>query len=365
MNPFNANLAFFAALIALHNFFTTRFGIGNRLIWYLALPRIDVTTFSHKVMIENMIKRRHPEDSLKANCAPQDVGIFKRRMNRLAADNTAYRLAMKENPTVQDLEEISYLDASWSWLFPIKHYLMQHLDLAKDYKGLVPFGGEVIKFCNTLTERLHVIPLTPDYDDHVWLQEITIREALLSGMPTIEINNLFYLFGKGSISCRIEAISEWTGRTDVSEADEAGSESSGTLKEGAVYKVTYKDKTIGVAKYMGMKERPDGVQPDKERFYPCVQWLRLAKNVISSHWPIKEATPTVPFLIVIDDGTMPHFTLYVHGKALSNIDAFQKKVVFSELSSQEIESLSVGRGDFTEHSGYITLYPEEMRGVAL
>lgn len=189
-------LDFVLALTALHGFFKSKYGLGNRLLWYMALPRIEVTTFKFDVMLKNMMQRVHPDQSEKAQCAPMDVGIYKRRMQRLATDNEAYRLCVKENPTVEDLETLSYMDGSWAWLFPIKFMLMNYPEMAVRYRGLLPFGSAVIRYCNALDEKPNIIPTTPSYADHVWLRDLSLREATYRNVSPLYINNEMFVLGQ-------------------------------------------------------------------------------------------------------------------------------------------------------------------------
>ena len=66
---------------------------------------------------------------------------------------------------------------------------------ALQYKGMLPFGSEVIKYVNNHSFGRKVAK-SPDYADHVFLQEITNKRSIFSGKLSIEINNEMYLQGR-------------------------------------------------------------------------------------------------------------------------------------------------------------------------
>jgi hypothetical protein len=127
--------------------------------------------------------------------APADVAIFKKRADLLSSNNEAYRIAVKINPSVEELIAYSYTAPRWSILYPLKHYIMHHMDLAGGYTGFLPFGSAVIVFMNSIKD-LRAIPDSPTYADHAYLQTISNREAKTFNMPSVEINNIMYLRGK-------------------------------------------------------------------------------------------------------------------------------------------------------------------------
>jgi hypothetical protein len=109
-------------------------------------------------------------------------------------NNRAFLIAIKKNPTIEELEEFSLIEPCWSILFPLKAYLHDHPEMAIKYKGLVPFGKTVIVFFNSL-DITEPISGTPSFGDHVALQEFTNKLADLHGCSTIIINNEMYLEG--------------------------------------------------------------------------------------------------------------------------------------------------------------------------
>lgn len=78
----------------------------------------------------------------------------------------------------------------------MKRYLSDHLELAKTYTGMLPFGKEVTAFYNHEFPKIWEIKGSPTFKDHVRLRDMSNRKAILMGMPTIAINNLMYQFGR-------------------------------------------------------------------------------------------------------------------------------------------------------------------------
>jgi len=184
-----------SAIMNLHAAFNNLYGIGNNLLHYLAMPRIFHNGFNFEEARRVLFERQHPDKLDAINMAPADVSIFKKRAEILADNNKAYRLATLDNPSVQDLIDFSYLSQGWSVLFPLKHYIMHHMDKAMAYNGFLPYGSAVIAFVNSLESRPKDISTNPTYAEHVYLRDISNREALTFNMPSVEINNVMYLRG--------------------------------------------------------------------------------------------------------------------------------------------------------------------------
>jgi len=194
-------MAKLSAIIDLHSAFNNKYGIGNNLTHYLAQPKILQTTFDFEAALRALTERQHPDDLELMKMAPQDVAIFKKRASLLATNNDAYLIAMQRDPTVEQLEKFSFMMPCWSTLFPIKHYLMHHVEKAKVYRGFLPYGSEVVKYVNNLAERRlagshSYVPTSPSYADHVHLQQLTNTMSDFTGTCTIELNNMMYLDGK-------------------------------------------------------------------------------------------------------------------------------------------------------------------------
>jgi len=170
------------------------------LLSYYTIPRKALN--DHNGFTENcyeLMKNRSSVEML-IGYAPQDSTIFKVRFDILNNNNEAFAIASKDNPTVLELEQIAKMHASWAWLFPIKIFLHQHLELAKQYRGLLPLGKCVIAFINALVDTDGIerreIKGQPTYKDHVEVQNISNRIADLQGCTTIAINDKMYLIGK-------------------------------------------------------------------------------------------------------------------------------------------------------------------------
>lgn len=198
-------------LIAFHAMFQDAYGVGRNLLSYLSRPRIThVKNFQYDKCYNEMLSRTTVTDKSYLGHAPQDDKIFVVRYALMFSNNDFYRLAVKDDPTVEDLETYSLIDPKWSTLFPLKHYLMHHMEKAKAYRGLLPFGGAVKSYFNKLglTQGqsgrddngggaiLWNITGSPTYADHVMLQKVTNEMADAMGMPSVTINNVMYLHGK-------------------------------------------------------------------------------------------------------------------------------------------------------------------------
>jgi hypothetical protein len=172
--------------------------VRNNLLSYLALSSNPQSKF--EVIYDLLLQRA--EAPTQAECdlhiSSHETKIFKRRFDEMQSNNLAYRIALKENPTVQDLIEFSqsFEKLRFSLLFPIKHYVMNHLELIKNYTGFVPFGHEVIKYYNNNFPEMAVKNNYPTYADHVQLRELSIHLAAYNGTSVIYVNNDMYLQGK-------------------------------------------------------------------------------------------------------------------------------------------------------------------------
>jgi hypothetical protein len=184
-----------SALMALHATFDNLYGIGKNILHYMAMPRIFHNGFNFEEAKRVLFERQHPDKLDAINMVPQDVSIFKKRAQILSDNNKAYRIATLDNPSVQDLIDFSYLAQGWSVLFPLKHYIMHHMDKAMAYNGLLPYGSAVIAFVNSIESTPKAISSNPTYAEHVYLRDITNREAQAFNMPSVEINNVMYLGG--------------------------------------------------------------------------------------------------------------------------------------------------------------------------
>jgi hypothetical protein len=184
----------FSDLASLHQAFNkTR--IHNTLIEYFAEPKTPHNNFNYDLALQGL-QTRQPLDTTIINMAPQDVNIFKKRFAFLSNNNEAYRIAMTANPTIKDLINFSYLSAGWSTLFPIKVALVHHRTdwHMKDYTGLLPFGAAVITFYNSLG-LYKTISKSPDFADHVNLQNLSNELAPALGITSMDLNNYMYLEG--------------------------------------------------------------------------------------------------------------------------------------------------------------------------
>ena len=171
----------------------------NNLLSYLAYS--SAPTFNFDACFEDMFNRvQMSQDDRYLSQTYQfkdwESNIFKRRFKILSSNNKAYELAVKLNPTVQDLEAFSKIDPCFALLFPVKRYLMDHAETAVNYLGFLPFGREVTMCYNSIVPVNMVIKGHPTFKDHISLSEISLRKAILMGVPTVTINNIMYSIGK-------------------------------------------------------------------------------------------------------------------------------------------------------------------------
>lgn len=152
--------------------------------------------FKYEECYRDMYNRIHPDDMSYYTIYPYEKQIFIKRFKFLNSNNLAYELACKVNPTVTDLETFSRLEPCFSILFPLKCYLMDHPDLKLQYKGMLPFGREIVRYYNSLVPPEDSIKGSPTFKDHLKLNKITLRKASSMNMPTVTINNIMYWLGK-------------------------------------------------------------------------------------------------------------------------------------------------------------------------
>jgi len=134
----------------------------------------------------------------KINIKPQEVTIFEKRLKIIRTKNKAYRIAVKPNPSVEDLEEFSYIEPCYSILWPLKCYLLDHPEKALTYKGCLPFGKPVQDYFNQCHPDQQ-IKGTPDYKDHTILKDWSNKLAMLCNIPSVTVNTLMHLGGFSGI----------------------------------------------------------------------------------------------------------------------------------------------------------------------
>lgn len=169
-------------------------GISNNLLSYLAWS--NKSDFNFELCYDELLNRVAPDDASKHNIYNWEHFMFARRFKLISTNNKAYELAVKRDPSVQDLEEFSKIDPCFANLYPVKWFVLDHQELIRDYKGMLPFGKEVIKYYNTIVPQGMTVKGSPSFKDHVNLRDISLRKSLLTGIPMVTINNLMYWFGK-------------------------------------------------------------------------------------------------------------------------------------------------------------------------
>lgn len=167
---------------------------------YLALQRIPTNNFKYTEIRDALLGRKSLDDVPNANFAPNDARIFEKRFRLMANSDRFFIIASKINPTATELEELAVIGYGWSVLFAVKLYLVDHPDIARAYKGLMPYGAPIKAFVNSLKSRPKEITGSPDLRDHVYLQRISNQMAGVLGVTSVVINNYMYLQGERLIS---------------------------------------------------------------------------------------------------------------------------------------------------------------------
>lgn len=129
------------------------------------LLRYMARSFSPNCNHENyytILRERRPEPNLALGITTLEPKILRTRMNFLNNDNEAFRLAIKSEPDIEDLEWIGRRKACWSVLFPIKAFLFDHPDMARRYRGLMPFGRQVASYYNAVVSDNARVPVTTE-----------------------------------------------------------------------------------------------------------------------------------------------------------------------------------------------------------
>ena len=150
----------------------------------------------------DLLESRTPWDQVNIHLGidARETTIFQVRFDLIANNNKAYNLAMKDDPTAKELGMFAGVKALFSTIYPVKAYLQDHLDVAKEYRGFMPFGKDVIKFFNQYCEDVNEpdwkVSGQPDYRDHSHLMRVTNFLADTMNTTTLAINTLMYLEGQ-------------------------------------------------------------------------------------------------------------------------------------------------------------------------
>jgi len=169
--------------------------VSNYLMPYIA-DMSKCRTFKYDRVLE-MLENRDPAPNVneeKLNIRPTETKVFKRIFDTISGNNNAHRIAMKENPTVQDLEEFALSSPFYSLLYPIKKYLYHHSNLSREYFGYLPMGSPVVKFFNKLIDEGYIqenfrIKGSAGRKHQVIIQRITNNLARVWGMSTVAVND--------------------------------------------------------------------------------------------------------------------------------------------------------------------------------
>ena len=142
---------------------------------------------------------RTPLNKIHIGFNTLDNNIFISRFKITGENNEFYYMACKNNPSVYDLENISFIKANWSILYALKQLLHHNPDMALKYRGLVPLGAPVIKFFNTATSS-EIPDQNPSLAAHIGVQKMTNSLAKKLNVSSMTVNDLMYLEGEQLIN---------------------------------------------------------------------------------------------------------------------------------------------------------------------
>lgn len=182
-----------AQIRRIHNTFLS-IPAGTSIGHYLSTTFINSPNRDNSVILRILKTRSYGNHNLPmANLSQREIGYLKCRNNFLIQNQHAYNLAWIENPTVQQLEDFSRMDQRWSILIAIKTFLIHNPEMAKKYRGFLPYGGPVAAFMSKALER-NIDP-SPSLAEHIELMNITNAVAEFLKITTVEVNTMFYLEG--------------------------------------------------------------------------------------------------------------------------------------------------------------------------
>lgn len=165
----------------------------STLIEYFAWS--DNPGFKDKECLQAMYDRKNHTDVPQLNFKSYESKIFIKRFDLIASNNSFYDWITVTDPTVEQVEAAARIDFSYSILFPIKRFLIDHPKLAKEYRGFLPFGKYVKRFYNSIVDDDLKIKHFPSFKDYLNLKRITNNKSDLSGVPTVTINTWMYKKG--------------------------------------------------------------------------------------------------------------------------------------------------------------------------
>ena len=169
---------------------------SDRLLDYLAVSQNP--NFKRDLCIQELEKRQGTDTS-HYNFNTYETNQFTARLKFIAENNRGFELAMKRNPSVEDVEAFSCLKPCFSILKPVKDFLADHPDLARSYRGMQPFGQPLEKFLQVLAGEAggFSVPMKGvTFSDHVRLRDITNYLSDMTGMTTMAVNTLMYDIGR-------------------------------------------------------------------------------------------------------------------------------------------------------------------------
>lgn len=169
-----------------------QYGRLDRLIDYLAQSDVS-NQEAYLRRVKALENRASLDDSPNLGYSPRESTRFKAAFNLMATNNRSYELAIKVNPTCEDIDEFIKRLAGFTTAYTGKKYLMNHPEMCREYRGLVPFGGPVRACFNSMVQEQ--VKGTPDIRDHFMLRDLTNMIADQMGLTSMAVNNWMHLTG--------------------------------------------------------------------------------------------------------------------------------------------------------------------------
>jgi len=170
--------------------------VGDELFNPTSARLIEYLADGNETALDMLCDREPYPDATKVKLGIQghQTTIFQVRFALMQNNDRAFEIAIKTDPTVQELEEFSKLRACWSVLFPLKRYLLEHSELCRTYRGLLPLGSDVLRFMKEVWPEWSMAA-SASYADHVWMRDLTVKLADITGLTPVMINHIMYVAG--------------------------------------------------------------------------------------------------------------------------------------------------------------------------
>jgi len=179
----------------------------NHLIYYLACSSGKEGAFDYETCADALWKRV-PIDTAKERISfPATERVtFEQRFVTICGDNDAWYLAIKGMPTAKDLEAFARIKPCTSLLVPVRNYLADHPDVAREYRGFLPFTKEVRVFWDSIWRdwdlrypgceyNTFIVGEHARLDHYALLAEYSAKLAAHLGMTSVAVNLQMHVEG--------------------------------------------------------------------------------------------------------------------------------------------------------------------------